>query len=617
MLRIRWLGVAGAAVLIGTLGTAALTSVQRAGLEAAVRRLDREEALIALLDSRLREATRAAMNLKIPGHDRELFSETVRVRDLSGPEGAASVAGGGMKRQFTVAGWASISRERLDLWRPLFASIDYLDHAQFSVVRGWHPASEEGDFTTEVNFRAGAAMVDGDKGAIRARLIFRWRQSSPDRPWTIESFETQELNLYTQPDPDFAPALFRMLDAPALERARRSVHEDHVRDLLEDPKKFEPPHPRFSAMSMDRHPGVAVADVDRDGLDDIYVMSRWGRNQLLRNRGDGSFQEIAARVGLDIAGFTSSAVFADFDNDGDLDAFLGRTLERSLYLENREGRFVDRSDSFEVPLPYHVSSVSAVDFNSDGLLDVYFATYWAEGSYARTPEQCEKAVDRDFHPYFSTDEAKALCGRLSDPDHHSIRNRAGPPNRLFVNRGEGRFATPENASGLALFRNTYQCAWSDFDFDGDPDVYCANDFAPNNLFRNDGAGRFSDVTEATGTADPGVFSMSVSWGDYDNDGRLDLYVANMQSKAGARVTASIPGLDPSFARMAQGSSLFHNEGDRFRRIEEGNLQSRAVMRAGWSWGAQFVDFDNDADLDIYALNGYYTAPAPYAEPVDT
>ena len=125
-----------------------------------------------------------------------------------------------------------------------------------------------------------------------------------------------------------------------------------------------------------------------------------------------------------------------------------------------------------------------------------------------------------------------------------------------------------------------------------------------------------DATEETETADIG-FGMGVAYGDYDNDGDQDLYVTNMFSKAGRRITDMMGELGREFAPMARGNTLFGNAGARFERrsgLDESALQ---VEAAGWSWGGQFVDVDNDAFLDVYALSGYYTAPDEVAIPVDT
>jgi hypothetical protein len=188
-----------------------------------------------------------------------------------------------------------------------------------------------------------------------------------------------------------------------------------------------------------------------------------------------------------------------------------------------------------------------------------------------------------------------------------FRNRPGPPNVLMRNLGDGRFDVAPHSESLAVRRNTFQSTWTDYDGDGDMDVYLANDFAPNNLIRNDGDGRFTDVTEATGTADLG-FGMGASWGDYDNDGREDLYVTNMYSTAGRRITEELGPLAAEAAPMARGNSMFRNLGDRFVKVSGLEPPGLLVEKAGWGWGGQFMDVDNDGCLDIYALSGYYTAP---------
>ena len=147
------------------------------------------------------------------------------------------------------------------------------------------------------------------------------------------------------------------------------------------------------------------------------------------------------------------------------------------------------------------------------------------------------------------------------------------------------------------------------------DVYAANDYAPDNLFRNDGVDGFTDVTVETGTADLG-FGMGATWGDYDEDGRLDLYVTNMYTKAGLRITAQLDWVDPILARAARGNTLLRNTVDGFEHVSGLEPPGLLVAAAGWGWGSQFVDLDNDSDLDLYALSGYYTAPSAVELPID-
>jgi hypothetical protein len=246
---------------------------------------------------------------------------------------------------------------------------------------------------------------------------------------------------------------------------------------------------------------------------------------------------------------------------------------------------------------------------------VYFSTYGAELYEVQKDERRRKRKQgkmkgkpllSEYLPIGQALEVERLY-RLGDP----YLGRAGPPNVLLLNQGDNRFERAPTSDPISVWRNTFQSTWADYDGDGDPDLYVANDFSTNNFFRNDGDGQFTDITEATGTADIG-FGMGASWGDYDNDGRQDLYVTNMYSKAGRRITGSVEGLNPRLAQMSRGNSLFRNTGERFDKVSGLEEPALQVERAGWSWGGQFVDVDNDGYLDLYAGSGFYTAPRQIA-----
>ena len=180
---------------------------------------------------------------------------------------------------------------------------------------------------------------------------------------------------------------------------------------------------------------------------------------------------------------------------------------------------------------------------------------------------------------------------------------------LLKNLGDGKFGLSSQNPLTQLWRNTFQLTWGDYDNDGDPDLYAANDFAPNNLLRNDG-GTFVDVTEATRAADIG-FGMGASFGDYNNDGWLDLYTTNMYSKAGRRITAQLDDgeMKDKYRTFARGNTLFRNDrGNQFEHVSGTEPPALLVEAGGWGWGGQFVDVDNDGHEDIYSLSGYYTAP---------
>ena len=165
-------------------------------------------------------------------------------------------------------------------------------------------------------------------------------------------------------------------------------------------------------------------------------------------------------------------------------------------------------------------------------------------------------------------------------------------------------------SGLDVNNRRFSLAasWCDYDDDGDQDLYVANDFGKNNLYRNEGGGKFRDVAAEAGVEDQGN-GMSVAWEDYDNDGRFDLYVGNMWSSAGSRIVEQ-PGFEKGgaelqavYRRMARGNSLFRNLGG--GRFEDVSLATRTFF-GRWAWSCQFIDHDADGREDLFVANGFVT-----------
>ncbi len=199
-------------------------------------------------------------------------------------------------------------------------------------------------------------------------------------------------------------------------------------------------------------------------------------------------------------------------------------------------------------------------------------------------------------------------------------SKSGGPNILFRNQGAWNFEDVTDQVGLGEdnVRLSYASAWEDFDNDGDPDLYIANDFAKNQLFRNDlksDAGsnlatpHFVDVAEQTGTQDQ-AGGMSVSWSDQNRDGLMDLYVGNMFSSAGNRVTtqeqfkaSQNEGVRGIFTRFSRGNSLFVNRGD--GSFEDAG-EDAGVAMGRWAWSSCFADVNNDGWQDILIANGFIT-----------
>jgi hypothetical protein len=325
--------------------------------------------------------------------------------------------------------------------------------------------------------------------------------------------------------------------------------------------------------------GIAVGDYDGDGWSDLYV-ARAGKNFLLRNRGDGTFEDVTHRVGAGDPGNSQSALFADFDNDGDPDLLVvnayyvevgGKHSKRGHALYRNDGGRFTRVAELGPPGP--ATGAAAADYDGDGLLDVYVTYYQDDG----------------IVPY-----------------HHFIEAQDGFGNRLYHNRGGLRFEDVTARAGVGGKAWSFAPAWADYDEDGRTDLYVANDFGDSYLFRNRGDGTFEEVAARAGVQN-NANGMSADWGDFDNDGRLDLYVANMYSKTGNQVLPLYPEIDETlrrkFLRSVQGNALFRGLGG-------GAFEERArdlgVAVAGWAWGANFLDYDNDGWLDLHVVNGFWS-----------
>ncbi|MCP4193600.1 MAG: VCBS repeat-containing protein [Planctomycetaceae bacterium] len=575
-----------------------------------------EELIIALTPS-MQRLSASIHNLKLPDQRaRPLFADRVVVTDLV--PNLASTQVPVPDQTWTCVSKPSIqSREQLNLWKQFLANVAYFENAKFAFVDIQRMSSSNSQFETQVKFRARARLRNGHWADCQARLQLDWERLGEQ--WLIAGWNLKHLKTLESSQLFFED---KLKSAIPNSRTRRQLEESKhwqyaTRHYYPQRRASLPGNhsdDRFFPISTAHHPGIAVVDIDQDGFDDLYLTVRWGKNLLLRNQADGTFEEVAEQYGLDIDGRSNAAIFVDFDNDGDKDLMLARSLERSQYWVNENGRFVERSDPWVAgDLPYEATSVSAADFNNDGLMDVYFATYHQDDVSRRIDADLSNSEHR-IHGYL-TDAQSAELKRRHQQENRSFINQIGPPNLLLENVGAGRFRPAVTNEQLAVWRNSFQATWSDYDRDGDVDLYVANDFAPDHLFRNEGSNGWSDVSEQSGIDKLG-FAMGASWGDYDNDGYPDLYVSNMYSKAGRRITRLVDGLDHRITRLATGNYLYRQTDGRFDLVSGLRLPQLPVARAGWAWGGQFADFNNDGFQDIYVASGYYTAPAEYETNVD-
>ena len=342
---------------------------------------------------------------------------------------------------------------------------------------------------------------------------------------------------------------------------------------------------RTLGMSLIGHEGFALGDANGDGLDDLYVAQPGGLpNRLFLRQADGTARDAAALAGVDFLDASRSALFADFDNDGDQDLAVELDPHVLLLQNDGTGKFTERARA-SAP---STTSLSAVDYDSDGDLDLYCCGYILPDSANVTPL-----------PYHDANNGRP---------NTLLRNDATPAAAAWT------FVDATRESGLDENnrRFSFAASWEDYDDDGDLDCYVANDFGRNNLYRNE-SGQFRDVAAAAGVEDMAA-GMGVSWGDYDGDGDFDLYVSNMFSSAGERVAyqRKFHAEDDAqtragFQRHARGNSLFRNRGDgTFEDVSE-----RAGVTMGrWAWGSLFVDLDEDGWQDLYVPNGFVTGQDP-------
>jgi hypothetical protein len=327
-------------------------------------------------------------------------------------------------------------------------------------------------------------------------------------------------------------------------------------------------------------PGLAVGDVNGDGLEDLYVCQDEGLpNRLLIQQPDGTVKDMAKEWGVDWLHSSRGALLVDLDNDGKPDLVVAM-VGRIVIAQNMGNRFEVRCI---LPCDDDTFSLSAVDYNNDGKLDLYVSVYNPNAGFN------SKRGD--------------LLGGIA---FLTAENRGGH-NALFRNDGNWKFTDVTKEVGLHHQRYSFSSCWEDYDQDGWMDLYVANDYGWSQLFRND-HGKFIEVTKGAGTMDKG-FSMSASWGDYDQDGWMDVYVGNMFSGAGGRITfqeqylRDKPELKTLMQRFIRGNTLFKNLGNgKFQDVTE---QSNVTM-GRWSWSANFVDVNMDGLEDIVVANGYIT-----------
>ena len=358
----------------------------------------------------------------------------------------------------------------------------------------------------------------------------------------------------------------------------------------------------YKASHYDHGNGISLADVDGDGLTDVYLTSQVGGSELWRNLGEGRFEDVTERSGLRLrTSVTMTATFADFDNDGDPDVFVtGIRSGNRLFANDGTGAFTDVTAAAGVGYVGHSSQALAFDYDHDGLLDMFVANV---GVYTSNEEAPASRTEGDEDLRFHVGLADAFAG-------HVIPGRR-EASILYRNLGDMRFKDVTAEMGLAA-----EFSWAgaaiplDGNRDGWPDLYVMNMQGRDEYYENDGGTRFTNRTDDVFPVTPWG-AMGGALLDFDGDGDLDLYVTDMHSDM-------FEDLPPDVAREADkmavdepesflrtngksifGSALFRNDGpDRFVEVS-----ASTGAETYWPWGPSVGDLNADGYPDLVVPSG--------------
>lgn len=372
--------------------------------------------------------------------------------------------------------------------------------------------------------------------------------------------------------------------------------------------------------------GVAIADVDGDGLPDVFLASVERPSALYRNSGKLRFEDITAASGIDTKGLAATgAAFADVDGDGDADLLLG-TLggPLKLYLNDGRGKFTDGTAASGLDSGLAATTLTLADVDGDGDLDLYVATYKTHNALDAFPPQArafDQVVRKVGNRYEVRDEWKSEYRVEDRPDLGGIvRFQRAERDLFFLNDGQGHFSAQstsgarwrdEDGRALAEAPDYFGLAARFYDVNGDgaPDLYVCNDFEdPDQFWLNDGTGGFR-LAPTLALRSTSNTCMSVDFGDLNRDGAVDIFTADMLSPTLAARQRQIPthtpmpktvGVSPDRAQWMRNMLQIARGDGTWAQMAD----FAGVSATDWTWGSAFADIDLDGWEDLLVVAGH-------------
>ena len=331
--------------------------------------------------------------------------------------------------------------------------------------------------------------------------------------------------------------------------------------------------------------GVAIIDINNDGLQDLYFAGNMVEDKLYLNKGNLKFEDITPQSGIKKGTWSTGVTVADINNDGYLDFYVGKFIlndpkqrQNHLYINNGDLTFTEKAAEYGIADDGHCTAVNFFDYDKDGDMDLYVGN--------------EPFVSRHVK-YGNQDGVDKL--KYTD--------------RLFRNEGNGKFTDVTQQAGITNYNYTLSATVSDLNNDGWPDIYVASDYEePDYYYQNNGNGTFTNVIHRS-MRHISNFTMGVDLADFNNDGLIDLYSADMAPADNYRTKANMSGMNPEKFWGLANSGYHYQYMFNNLQLNNGNglfseiAQMAGVAQTDWSWATLFADYDNDGDKDLFVTNG--------------